>query len=115
MRLSVTFLIAAAVAGGLGSAPALAEHPRGPRPAHAAPQGAPVQREQERAWEATRDGRSMPLPQLERRVMPMMGGADYLGPELNGNTYRLKFMQNGHVIWVDVDGQGHVIRRSSDH
>ena len=47
----------------------------------------------------------MPLPQLERRVMPFMGGADYLGPELNGDTYRLKFMQNGRVIWVDVDGQ----------
>ena len=47
----------------------------------------------------------MPLPQLERRVMPLMGGADYLGPELNGDTYRLKFIQNGRVIWVDVDGQ----------
>ena len=44
----------------------------------------------------------------------MMGGADYLGPELNGDTYRFKFMQNGHVIWVDVDGQGRVIRRSHD-
>ena len=32
-----------------------------------------------------------------------MGGADYLGPELNGGTYRLKFIQNGRVIWVDVD------------
>ena len=44
--------------------------------------------------------------------MPMMGGADYLGPEMNGDTYRFKFMQNGRVIWVDVDGQGRVIRRS---
>lgn len=76
---------------------------------------APPMREQERAWEATRDGRSMPLPQLERRIMPMMGGADYLGPELNGDTYRFKFMQNGRVIWVDVDGQGRIIRRSHDH
>jgi len=55
----------------------------------------------------------MPLPQLERRVMPYMPGADYLGPELNGGTYRLKFMQNGRVIWVDVDSQtGRIIRRS---
>ncbi|MFL6725306.1 MAG: hypothetical protein ACJ8FS_02180 [Sphingomicrobium sp.] len=103
------FLIAAAVAAGLTSAPALADRPRGPRPPEAGPM-----REQERAWEATRDGRSMPLPQLERRIMPMMGGADYLGPELNGDTYRFKFMQNGRVIWVDVDGQGRVIRRSRD-
>ena len=92
------FLIAAALAGGLASAPALGEPPR----------------DADRAWNAKRQGRSMPLPQLERRVMPLMGGADYLGPELNGDTSRFKFMQNGRVIWVDVDGQGRVIRRSRD-
>ena len=54
----------------------------------------------------------MPLPQLERRVLPSMGGADYLGPEMNGDSYRFKFIQNGRVIWVDVDGQGRIIRRS---
>ena len=52
-------------------------------------------RDADRAFQATQQGRSMPLPQIERRVMPFMGGADYLGPELNGGTYRLKFMQNG--------------------
>src|SRR5215210_9315449 len=91
-----TLLLAAAAAAGLTSAPALAERPR----------------DSQRAFEATREGRSMPLPQLERRVLPFMGGADYLGPELNGQTYRFKFMQNGRVIWVDVDGQGRIIRRS---
>jgi hypothetical protein len=112
MRLLRTFLLAALIMGGLSSAPALADRPRdhGQRPPDV---GAPL-REQERAFEATRQGRSMPLPQLERRVMPMMGGADYLGPELNGDTYRFKFMQNGRVIWVDVDGQGRVLRRSRD-
>ncbi|HWJ37682.1 MAG TPA: hypothetical protein VNR86_02840 [Sphingomicrobium sp.] len=104
-------LLAAAFAAGLTSAPALAEPRGGPRMQQPVPQP----REQERAFEATREGRSMPLPQLERRVMPMMGGADYLGPEMNGDTYRFKFMQNGRVIWVDVDGQGRVIRRSHDH
>jgi len=55
----------------------------------------------------------MPLPKIEQRVMPFMGGADYLGPELNGGTYRLKFMRGGHVIWVDVDAAtGRIIRRS---
>ena len=92
-----TLLLAAALAAGLTSAPALADPPR----------------ETQRAFEATREGRSMPLPQLERRVLPFMGGADYLGPELNGGTYRLKFIQNGQVIWVDVDAQsGRIIRRS---
>jgi hypothetical protein len=99
MTLFRSLLIAAAVVGGLTSAAASADPPR----------------DADRAWQATRDGRSMPLPQLERRVMPMMGGADYLGPELNGDTYRFKFMQNGRVIWVDVDGQGRVIRRSRGH
>src|SRR5437763_5086196 len=96
MTLFRTLLIAAAMVGGLTGAAALADPPR----------------DADRAWQATREGRSMPLPQLERRIMPMMGGADYLGPELNGDTYRFKFMQNGRVIWVDVDGQGRVIRRS---
>ena len=91
-------LIAAALFAGLNSAPALADPPR----------------DANRAFQGVRQGRSMPLPQLERRVMPLMGGADYLGPELNGDVYRFKFMQNGRVIWVDVDGQGKVIRRSRD-
>jgi hypothetical protein len=98
MRQLRNLLIAAVMAGSLTGAPALGQPPR----------------DADRAWQATRQGRSMPLPQLERRVMPMMGGADYLGPELNGDTYRFKFMQNGRVIWVDVDGQGRVIRRSRD-
>jgi len=91
-------LIAAALVAGLNSAPALADPPR----------------DANRAFQGVREGRTMPLPQLERRVMPLMGGADYLGPELNGDTYRFKFMQNGRVIWVDVNGQGKVIRRSRD-
>ncbi|MEO6199389.1 MAG: PepSY domain-containing protein [Sphingomicrobium sp.] len=79
----------------------------------AVPASADPDRDADRAFEATREGRSMPLPQLERRILPFMGGADYLGPELNGGTYRLKFMQGGRVIWVDVDARtGRVIRRS---
>jgi hypothetical protein len=93
-----TLLLAAALAAGLNSTPALA----GPA------------RDANRAFQGVREGRSMPLPQLERRVIPFMGGADYLGPELNGDTTRFKFIQNGRVIWVDVDGQGRVVRRSRD-
>src|SRR5438105_5788238 len=103
-------LLAAALVAGLTSTPALAERPR-PRAPMQGPMQAPP-RDADRAFEAMRQGRSMPLPELERRVLPSMGGADYLGPELNGDTYRLKFMQNGRVIWVDVDGQGRIIRRS---
>ncbi len=97
MRLLRT-LVFTVLVGGLTSVSALADPPR----------------DANRAFEGVREGRSMPLPQLERRVIPMMGGADYLGPELNGDTTRFKFIQNGRVIWVDVDGQGRVVRRSRD-
>lgn len=97
MNLLRTLLIAGVVAAGLASAPALADPPR----------------DSQRAFQGRQEGRSMPLPQLEQRVMPFMGGADYLGPELNGGSYRMKFIQNGRVIWVDVDPQtGRIIRRS---
>lgn len=108
MSLLRTLVLAAAIGTGLTSVPALAD---GPRHSQQRPVAGP-ERDSDRAFEATRDGRSMPLPQLERRVIPFMGGADYLGPELNGQVYRFKFMQNGHVIWVDVDGQGRIVRRS---
>ncbi|GAA4013656.1 hypothetical protein GCM10022280_09970 [Sphingomonas swuensis] len=72
-------------------------------------------RDQDRAFEATRKGRSMPLPMIERRVLPRMGGADYLGPEFNGSTYRLKFMRGGRVIWIDVDAaSGRIVGRSGE-
>src|ERR1700746_3646489 len=98
MKLLRILLVAGLVATGLTSAPALADPPR----------------DSQRAFQGRQEGRSMPLPQLERRVMPLMGpGPDYLGPELNGGTYRMKFIQNGRVIWVDVDPQtGRIIRRS---
>ena len=90
-------LFAALLGAGLLTSPALADQPR----------------DQDKAFEATKQGRSMPLPKIERRVMPFMDGADYLGPEFNGETYRLKFMRNGRVIWVDVDAAtGRIIRRS---
>ncbi|MGI8931163.1 MAG: hypothetical protein ACR2FK_02115 [Sphingomicrobium sp.] len=70
-------------------------------------------RDQDRAFRAIREGRSMPLPMIERKVMPFMGGADYLGPEFRGRTYRLKFMDQGRVIWVDVDAAtGRIIGKS---
>jgi len=72
-------------------------------------------RDQDRAFQAMREGRSMPLPMIERRVVPRMTGADYLGPEFDGQTYRLKFMRGGRVIWVDVDAAtGRIVGRSGE-
>ena len=87
----------AALGAGLIATPVLADKPR----------------DADRAFEAQRQGRAMPLPKIERRVLPFMGGADYLGPEFNGQTYRLKFVRNGRVIWVDVDPEtGRIVGRS---
>jgi len=72
-------------------------------------------RDQDRAFRQKQEGRSMPLPQIERRVLPRMGGADYLGPELRGKNLRMKFMDNGRVIWVDVDPRtGQIVGKSGD-
>ena len=100
-------LCAAVAAPTLLAAPASAEA----RPVvHAA-----QERDQERAFDAKKRGRSMPLPKIEQRVMPFMGGADYLGPEFRGPTYRLKFMRSGRVIWVDVDARtGRIVGKSGD-
>ncbi len=98
MRLFST-LLAATFAVGLIASPAAAQkHSRD---------------DAERAFRATVEGRSMPLPKIEQRVMPFMGGADYLGPEFKGETYRLKFIKNGRVIWVDVDAATGRIKRKS--
>lgn len=90
-------LLGAAFAAGLIAAPALADRPR----------------DQDRAFQATREGRSMPLPMIEQRVMPEMRGFQYLGPEFRGETYRLKFIRGQRVIWIDVEAAtGRIIGRS---
>ncbi|MEH3037068.1 MAG: hypothetical protein PGN23_11380 [Sphingomonas adhaesiva] len=75
--------------------------------------------EQERdglaALQATRQGRILPLKEIERRVVPQMKGAQYIGFDLEmpSGIYTLKFLREGEVIWVDVDGRsGQVIGRT---
>ena len=80
----------------------------------ASPAAAKPGRDADRAFEATREGRSMPLPMIEQRVVPRMKdrGAQYLGPEFRGRTYRLKFVNGIQVIWVDVDAAtGRIVGR----
>jgi hypothetical protein len=72
---------------------------------------APLPAEQERdgvaAWRAMRQGKLLPLREIERRVVPTMKDAQYIGfdLELPSGVYTLKFLKNGNVIWVDVDGR----------
>jgi len=75
----------------------------------------PHNRDQDAAFEATQQGKLMPLRTIESMIVPQMRGADYLGPELDAASgrYRLKFLRGDRVIWVDVDGRtGRVIGRS---
>ena len=71
--------------------------------------------DQMRAFDGRRTGKLMPLREIERRVVPTMPGAQYLGFEFDGGSsvYTLKFLRDGRVIWVDVDGRsGQVIGRT---
>ena len=77
-------------------------------PALAQPAG-----EQKQVRREARAGNVLPLRQLEQKVLPSMGGAQYLGPEYDpvAQAYRLKFIRDGRVIFVDVDARsGEVIR-----
>ena len=73
----------------------------------AAPAAADQGREGIEAWRATRQGKVLPLKEIERRVGPTMKDAQYIGfdLELPSGVYTLKFLKNGNVIWVDVDGR----------
>ena len=71
--------------------------------------------DQDRALAAVRQGQTMSLRDIEGRIVPRMAGAEYLGPELDTgtSTYRLKFMRDGSVIWIDVDSRtGQIVGRS---
>jgi hypothetical protein len=67
------------------------------------------------ALQARRQGRLLPLPEIERRVVPTMRDAQYIGFDLEmpSGIYTLKFLRDGAVIWVDVDGRtGQVLGRT---
>ncbi|RJY08314.1 hypothetical protein [Aurantiacibacter aquimixticola] len=64
--------------------------------------------DQRSAREEMRAGRNMPIRQIERRIIPQMRDDDeYIGFEYDrrAQAYRLKFIRNGRMIWVDVDAQ----------
>lgn len=86
----------------------------GAAPADAAQQ----RRDDHRAARAARvEGRILPLREIEKRVVPKMHGARYLGFDFDAGTavYTLKFLRDGNVIWIDVDGRsGQVLGRSGN-
>ena len=63
--------------------------------------------EQNEARRDLRSGAVRPLRDIERRVLPTKQGMQYLGPEYDpaAMVYRLKFIRDGRVMFVDVDAK----------
>lgn len=97
-KLLFSFAATLMLAGGVVSAPALAQQKHS---------------DQESARKETRAGRVLSLREIEGIVVPQIErmGRDlqYLTPEFDdvARAYRLKFIDNskGQVIWVDVDAR----------
>jgi hypothetical protein len=73
------------------------------------------QRDGVAAWRALREGRILSIREIEKRVVPTMKDAQYIGFdfEMPSAVYTLKFLRDGTVVWVDVDGRsGQVIGRT---
>jgi uncharacterized membrane protein YkoI len=81
----------------------------------AVPVAADPSPEQGQVREQQRAGHVRSLRQIEKRILPKMEGKQYLGPEYDpaAMAYRLKFLDNGKVYFVDVDARtGQIIARS---
>lgn len=94
-------IIAAAMLAATGLAPAMAQ--------------SQSRTDQGEARKEMQAGNVLPLREIERRVLPSMRGAEYLGPAYDSTAmaYRLKFIRDGRVMFVDVDARtGRILRRS---
>lgn len=92
---------------------ALATFPLMSAPAHAQPQRFNEQGEARRDMEA---GHIMKSREIEARVLPTMRGYKYLGFEYDpaARAYRLKFIRDSRVSFVDVDARtGRILRRTN--
>ena len=63
--------------------------------------------DQQQMIDQLREGRILPLREIERQVLPRMTGARYIGFDFDVATgiYTLKFLRKGNVVWVEVDGR----------
>jgi uncharacterized membrane protein YkoI len=67
--------------------------------------------EQNQVRKQMRAGDVRSLREIEQRVLPTMPGMEYLGPEYDpvAMAYRLKFIRDGRVVFVDVDARSGAI------
>lgn len=83
----------------------------------ASPALAQSRNDQGEARREMRAGNVLPLREIERRVVsPLKAqGHEYLGPAYDSTAmaYRLKFIKDGRVSFVDVDARtGRILQRS---
>jgi uncharacterized membrane protein YkoI len=74
-----------------------------------------VRGEQGEARREAQAGNIMRSGQIEAMILPQMRGAEYLGfaYDSTARAYRLKFIRDGRVTYVDVDARtGRIIGRS---
>lgn len=100
MKKLIASCLAASIAiSGLAASPALAQK----------------RSDQGEARKEMRAGNIMRSREIEARILPKMRDAEYLGfaYDATAMAYRLKFIKDGKVIFVDVDARtGRVIKRS---
>ena len=82
----------------------------------AVPSAAQQQRsDQGMARKEAQAGHILKSREIEARILPMMGDAEYLGFAYDSTAmaYRLKFIREGRVLFVDVDAKsGRIIPKS---
>lgn len=78
--------------------------------AHAGPAG-----EQSQARRELRAGKILSVRDIEATVLPAMKGWEYLGFEYDPTAlaYRLKFLRQGNVMFIDVDARTGAILRQT--
>lgn len=72
-------------------------------------------RQQDELRRERRAGTVRSTHEIEHIILPQMPGMQYLGPEYDATAvaYRLKFIRNGRVVFVDVDARsGRIIGRT---
>ncbi len=97
-KLIASCLVAAVLAGGL-----------------TVPAAAQSRSDQGEARKEMQAGNILRSREIEARILPTMRDAEYLGFAYDSTAmaYRLKFIREGRVLFVDVDARtGRVLRRS---
>ena len=83
--------------------------------AFAGPAASQQRSDQGAARKEAQAGHILKSREIEARILPMMGNAEYLGFAYDSTAmaYRLKFIREGKVLFVDVDARsGRVIQKS---